>query len=707
MKGAVIISLLFFASILAGCLEEGENALYSSVMESFEAPDTRFITNPSRSVTYDFGNQRIIAQSNALLGIDKLWIANVSDPLLDRTRIELRDGDSFMMPSASFSRSNILASYYSNPRMVAVTCCSNQSGLVQAVIPQMRERIEMKLSVYREGEVSEQDGCLKIGELCLTSSIPWKSYSSFENGADIYFEFDEPLFIEFSDNSSNPVESFKAAFERADWIDSRFGAESSLYETMFSSALDCALSSYKVSNGTKALFAGTKYREPARTYFRDSYWTSQILLPFAPEIVRDQVLTLSRGVHDNGQCPSGVLFDGTDWWSDHYDSPSYFVMLLYDYIAWTGDFDIIEERSGNLTIWEKAKKCIEYLKNTDTNQNYLPEKPWRCERDWADQVYRDPEVAYDSILYYRALVCASGIAKEVGDDASGELSSLAGKVKEAINNKFWDDALGYYIDYVRDVPPQREDHLSEDTFIALLYGVADENQRTRYLERANSLLNTNNNRAQPYGDWGVMNCYPPYDTYLFGLNGRGGDTFETSALPYHYHNGSDWPYLDGINALTRMWYGDKNWEYPLTRWWEYSLNARWLTPVEWYTPEPEERARTWGFKQGWSSMPGAALLLGGFGFWPEINGTVGIAVPPFGNSEFTFTYRGRECEMKCSNGTTKLYVDGREAASIDSFSRARIDLESGKAFDERNSCNVSVSGVENIIGKRKIDKRPD
>jgi len=251
MKGAIIVTFIFFASVLAGCLEDGENELYKSTMESFEAPDTRFITNPDRSVTYDFGNQRIIAQSNALFGIDKLWIANVSDPLLDRTRAELRDGDGFMTPSASFSRSNILALYYSNPRVTAVTCCSNQSGLVQAVIPQMREPIEMKLSVYGEGEVSEQEGCLKIGKLCVTSNIPWAGYSSFDNGADVHFEFDEPLFIEFSDNSSDPLESFKAAFDRADWIDERFSAESSLYETMFSSTLDCALSSYKVSNGTK------------------------------------------------------------------------------------------------------------------------------------------------------------------------------------------------------------------------------------------------------------------------------------------------------------------------------------------------------------------------------------------------------------------------------------------------------------------------
>lgn len=691
MKGAIFLALLFFISILAGCVEEGENEVYAAVMESFEAPDTRFITNPKKSLTYDYGNEHIIARSDALSGIEKLWIVNVSDPLLEMTRTEISSHERYMLPSAAFSRSNIFALYYSNPRAIAVTCCSNESGLVQGIIPQKRDRINITIHVYKKGNITEQNNSLRVGDLYITSTVPWKNYTSFADGVDINFEIDKPIFLEFSDGVSEPYESFKNAFERADWIDSRFSAENSLYETMFSSALDCALSSYKVSNGTKGLFAGTKYREPARTYFRDSYWTSQILLPFAPQIVREQLLTLSKGVHDDGQCASGVLFDGSDWWSDHYDSPSYFVMLLYDYIAWTGDLGILDENAGNMSVWAKALKCLEYLKNTDSNQNHLPEKPWRCERDWADQVYRDPEVAYDSILYYRALVCASEIAKERNESTYRELATEAERVKKAINDKFWSDELGYYIDYVRDVPYHVEDHLNEDTFIAILYGVANESQRNRYFERATQMLNTKNNRAQPYGDWGVMCCYPLYSTYPLGVNGRGGDTFDTSALPFHYHNGSDWPYLDGINGFARLWFGDADWEYPLTRWWEYSLSNQWLTPVEWYTPEPLPGARTWGFKQGWSSMPGAALLLGGFGFWPTVNGTIGVAVPPFGNSSFHFEYRGIGCELNCSEGVTVLYMDGERTASIDNSSRARIDLKSGEVFDVREECNVSVT----------------
>lgn len=42
----------------------------------------------------------------------------------------------------------------------------------------------------------------------------------------------------------------------------------------------------------------------------------------------------------------------------------------------------------------------------------------------------------------------------------------------------------------------------------------------------------------------------------------------------------------------------------LLRWWDYSLEQGWLTPVEYYSPA----FPVGGMLQGWSSMPAAALL---------------------------------------------------------------------------------------------------
>ena len=689
------LKVLFLAaalsvSLFAGCVEEGVNDAYPGAMQVFNSPDTRMIQGKLSELFYDFGNERIIAQVGGNMDIRKLWIANVSDPLVETTRVQLKHNGNYLSPSTIFSRSNMLAMHYTNPDVVAVTFCDNTSGLLHMVVPMKKIPMEFCLSLYGGGEIVIEDDLIRMGELFLTSNTPPADRLISRSGVDLIYTFQEPLFISLSDYPEGEYrEVYDRSVERADWIDGRFSIEQSVYETLFSSALDCALSSFKSSNGTSALFAGTKYGEPARTYFRDGYWTSQVLLPWSAEKVKNQILTLAGGVHDNGQCPSGVLFDGEDWWSDHYDSPSFFVMLVYDYISWSGDFEILNEISGSSTIWEKMVDCVNYLQSTDTNNNTLPEKPWRCERDWADEVYRDPEVAYDSILYYRALVCMSEMAHET-DEQSRIFGEQAESVRRAINEKFWDEELDYYIDYVREVPSHREDHLNEDTFIALLYGVANESQRGRYLDRATALLNSAENGRQPYGDWGVMSCYPPYQAYLLGLNGRGGDSFEASVMPYHHHNGSDWPYLDGINGMTRMWFGDENWEYPLTRWWRYSLEKRWLTPVEWYTPEPAENSKTWGFKQGWSSMPGAAILMGGFGFWPTVNGTIGLGVPPFGNSTVSFIYQGENFEISCRDDESTLFISEVPLISIDGGSRIRmkIDAQNIEIWDVRGDCSL-------------------
>ena len=93
-----------------------------------------------------------------------------------------------------------------------------------------------------------------------------------------------------------------------------------------------------------------------------------------------------------------------------------------------------------------------------------------------------------------------------------------------------------------------------------------------------------------------MCCYPFYHDPA--------DLFSISAEPYHYHNGADWPYWDGVYGLILLQRGDPDWRYVLTRWWEIALEHGWLTPIEYAAP-PHPRG---GLLQGWSAMPAVALL---------------------------------------------------------------------------------------------------
>ena len=698
-----IITLLITLIFLVGCTEQSpeENEEYFADISIFKASDTRIMDKNLENIKYDFENEKITAQIAGNMSI--LSLCDATD-LLDHTRMQLRFEKEYVNPMTLFARSSIVGFQFRNPNIIGLTFCDNSSGLVQKFTPQKRIGMNLTLSLYcQNGFNMLENGAIRLGDLVISSNLKCKDYVVVKNGLEIYYEFDSPLYLGFSDEIITDFDGiYDNATSRADWIDERFLIDNTIYETMFSACLDSAVSSFRSGNGT---LAEIKDKDSV-TYFRDSYWTSQILLPWSTDKVKDQILVLAKGVHPNGECPGGIYLDGTDWWSDHYDSPSYFVMLVYDYITWSGDFSILNFKINNSTIWEKMLKCVEYLKSTDTNDNYLPEKPWRCERDWVDQVYRDPEVTYNSVLYYRALVSISEIAREIEEnDIEKEMYKRAEKVKQSINENFWDEKLGYYIDYERKIPENREDHLNGDTFIALLYGVANESQRDAYLEKASELLCTENNRKQPYGDWGVMCCYPLYSSYLLGLNGRGGDTLKTSTLPYHSYNGSDWPYLDGLNAMTRLWFGNEDYDYPLTRWWEYSMEKRWLTPIEWYCPEPQPYT-TWSFREGKSSFPGAAILFGGYGFYPKINGTIGLAMPPWKEGEIKFIYRNEYYSIINNENYSVLLKEGERLFAINNNSRVLIKMENDSnnndvtayLWNVREDCDFWIYGdVKEIV----------
>ena len=112
----------------------------------------------------------------------------------------------------------------------------------------------------------------------------------------------------------------------------------------YKSLLNTSLSNYKDLGKFKGFLAGIVYQFPARTYYRDAYWTVLSVLPVKPELVRNEILTLANGISKKGQCPSAVKFNFKNYWGDHYDSPSFFVLMLYDYLVHTNDYSILKEK---------------------------------------------------------------------------------------------------------------------------------------------------------------------------------------------------------------------------------------------------------------------------------------------------------------------------------------------------------------------------
>ena len=363
------------------------------------------------------------------------------------------------------------------------------------------------------------------------------------------------------------------------------------------------------------LAAGLHYSAPARTYYRDGYWTLQLLLEAAPAMVHEEIEMLASGVQPDGEAPSGVIVSGpeqakaweelrttvfgldwihtrsNDWWSDHFDSPLFFVLAIGDYERSTGDDGPAERH------WPLIKAIFERYRGF--SEQGLPVKP-RHDRDWADNVYRGGFVAYDLGLWVGTLDVIARLGRRIDPQLSSQARLLVEQTRQAVDAALWGPA-GWYADYhappgLEDVEPTLEHHLTLDSLTLLRHDAVPPDRALQVLEAVRGNLESRHNDVQPYGDWGVMCCFPPYR--------HKADTRSKSAFAYRYHNGSDWPWLSGLYAEERLRRGLPGWRYPMLRWWESCLDQGWMGAVEYFAPP-------WGrgsLLQGWSAMPAAAAL---------------------------------------------------------------------------------------------------
>jgi len=444
-----------------------------------------------------------------------------------------------------------------------------------------------------------------------------------------------------------------------EWLADRLTVDDPLLHSLFVATLHCALSAYREDH--EGNFRGlTPSGDPAvpleATFPCDAYWTSQVLLPFRPELVRQEILTLARAVEEDGRLGRSVPVV-PDQGMEACDSPSYFALLVHDYLCWTGDYPLLEERSGGCTLWEKVRACVNYLRQRDTDHDFLFEKR-REQPDWAEDVLRDDWVTYDLALHYQALKGAAEIALLRGEEEAGrDFADWATGAQRAINRRLWDEGRGYYLDYIRSYTGLVEDHVAVDTVVTALYGLASEGQSHRLLDRLAQTLETRHNTQQYYGDWGVMGCFPFYKE-RDDLTGR-------SAWCYSYHNGAAWPGWSGIYALASLLHRHGDWRYALERWWTYGLEQYWFTPVEYYAPPydaPEFRKSA--LLYAWSSMAAAAMILAGFGFWPNLSGEVVLRVPPWGDSRLRgVRFRDGVYDVEARDGVVSIWRNSERIAS--------------------------------------------
>ena len=377
--------------------------------------------------------------------------------------------------------------------------------------------------------------------------------------------------------------------------------DTALLRALYASTLNCGLSAFKRTAGFQGFYAGIHYASPARTYFRDGYFTALPLLAHAPARIREEIKMLALGIADDASCPSAVLGADAVFWPNHLDSPCFFVMMAHDYLAATRDFSLLDEIvKGNTILAYILQITNALLAKTDENGLLYREAGNR--HDWADNVFREGYVTFVEVLFYRALDCAARVCRAVDDSALAVTYEAAAKrARAAINRILWDEEKGWYVNYRSEACT--EDNLSIDTVLCVVFGIADEARARRLLGNMEAMLESRNNAAQPFGDWGTLCCWPPYK--------HTAHLVEKSAYPFVYHNGSDWPYWSAMYAFAKGMYG-LSIDYPLTRWFTYSLEQSWATPVEYFNPVTGRGS----FLQAWSAMAVFAADSAGWGAFP-------------------------------------------------------------------------------------------
>ena len=343
-------------------------------------------------------------------------------------------------------------------------------------------------------------------------------------------------------------------------------------KALYLSALFCSLENYKECEGLKGFVAGCNYLNPLRTYYRDSYWTVLPMYTYDITLIKKQIRTLARGIAQDGTCPSAVKRDFSAFWGGHYDSPSFFVMMAYDYVNHSGDVAFLNESIGEKTLIELCELALDKQMERADHTGLLYKAGPFNKLDWADEVNRNGYVAYDEALYFRALQVMDKLCVACGKDGT-KYRLAAEKVKTAINEILWDEQKGYYVNYIDG--DFVEDNLSVDTVLLYLFGVADEQRGKRMLDAMEALLETKNNHLQQAGDYGVMCVYPFYKRF--------GAAYFKSSQDYQYHNGGNWPYLSAIYAYAKYLAG-REYHYALSSWFTYNLEKGIFTPIEYFSP---------------------------------------------------------------------------------------------------------------------------
>jgi len=290
---------------------------------------------------------------------------------------------------------------------------------------------------------------------------------------------------------------------------------------------------------------------------RDSLLTALQMLPFEPQIARGTLRFLARhqGTQDDpftDQEPGRILHELRTGemaacreipfipYYGSVDATSLFVMLLAEYLRWTGDHPLA------LELWPALERALGWILGSGQGDGYLTygcrspmglgNQGWKDSHDAimhaSGELAQAPIAVAEAQGYkYAALLGAAEVAETLGrGEPAPALRETAERLRERFEADFWQDRQGFYA-LALDAESLPCRVIASNPAHCLWTGIAAEGHAKAVADRLMA--------EDMFSGWGLRTL----------------SAHERLYNPMSYHNGSVWPHDTAIAAAGLRRYG--------------------------------------------------------------------------------------------------------------------------------------------------------
>ena len=175
------------------------------------------------------------------------------------------------------------------------------------------------------------------------------------------------------------------------------------------------------------------------------------------EVVNETIRLLdsvSNAVNGNGKIIHEMSTNGAVFNEGNINETPQYASLIWETYLWNGDIEFLRKYFPTI-----KNGLVWLMDENDSNENLFPDGFGMMEIHGLDSEMIDV-AAYTQ----RAFEDASKIANELGEtDTAEEYSTIAARLKSAINNKFWSEEFGSYADFIGT--DEQTLHLIDDAIV--------------------------------------------------------------------------------------------------------------------------------------------------------------------------------------------------------------------------------------------------